>query len=331
MSPTIAVALEEGLRRLFFTAEQWRELESAGEVRVSGTDPDRLAKDLTDADIVVTGWNTPRLDGELLAAAPRLKLVAHTGAALRFLVGDEVFARGVRVSQAGEAMAPAVAEVSLAFTLALLHRIHRFDHALHSGAGWTRTKYGTLEASELRGSVIGVVGASRTGRAYMELIRALGGVLLLTDPMVDAGEAAALGAELVSLDDLLRRSRIVALHAPAIPETREMIGRRELALMHDGAGLVNTARSWLVDSDALLEELRDGRLDGALDVYDEEPLPVASPLRGLPNVLLTPHEAAGAVQVRRRQGRIVVDEIGRFLAGEPLRHEMTREILSTTA
>ncbi|MFC7220626.1 hydroxyacid dehydrogenase [Streptomyces polyrhachis] len=331
MRPTIVVALEEGLRRLFFTPEQWGELEAAGELRVCGVDPEELAKELAAAEVVVTGWNTPRLAGPLLAEAPRLKLIAHTGAALRFLVGEEVFARGIRVSQAGEAMAPAVAEVSLAFTLALLHRIHRFDHALHSGAGWTRTKYGTLPASELRGSVIGVVGASRTGRAYMEMVRALGGVLLLADPLADADRAAALGAELVSLDELLRRSRIVSLHAPAIPETRELIGRRELALMPDGAGLVNTARSWLVDSAALLDELRDGRLDGALDVYDEEPLPVSSPLRGLPNVLLTPHEAAGAVQVRRRQGRIVVDEIARHLAAEPLRHEMTREILATTA
>ncbi|WP_338118198.1 hydroxyacid dehydrogenase [Streptomyces coryli] len=331
MRPVIAVALDEGLRELFFTPQQWSALEAAAELRVCGIAPDAMARALADAEVVITGWRTPRLHGGLLAAAPRLALVAHTGAAVRFLVGDEVFGRGIRVTQTGAAMAPPVAEVSLTFTLALLHGLHRHDHALRGGGNWDEAKQHKAPAHELRGSVIGVVGASRTGRAYLHMLSALGAVPLLHDPTCDEAAAERLGAELVPLDDLLRRSRIVALHAPAIPETRHLLGRRELALLPDGAGLVNTARSALVDSAALLAELRTGRIDAALDVFDEEPLPTTSPLRTLPNVLLSPHEAAGTTEARRRQGQIVVDEITRHLTGEKLQHEVTPDIMAISA
>lgn len=132
----------------------------------------------------------------------------------------------------------------------------------------------------------------------------------------------------MDLDELLATSQVVALHAPVLPETRHLIGARELALMPDSAVLVNTARSWLVDQDALLAELRSGRLDAALDVFDLEPLPTDHPFRTLPNVLLTPHQAAGTVECRRRQGGIVLDEIARFAAGQPLRHAVTPAMLS---
>ncbi|WP_419999057.1 hydroxyacid dehydrogenase [Streptomyces boninensis] len=330
-SATIAVVMEERLRSLFFTPELWRELEHLGRLQVCGTSPAEAAAHLRNAEVVITGWRSPRLDAGLLAAAPRLRLVAHSGAAVRFLVSDELFARGIRVSQTGEAMAPAVAEVALTFTLTLLHRIHRFDHALHTDADFDALRYPDQPARELRGTQIGVIGASRTGRAYLEMIRALGARPLLTDPHISAERAAALGARLVPLDELMAGCRVVAVHAPSIPATRHMIGKRELALMPDGAGLVNTARSALIDTAALLDELRTGRIDAALDVYDEEPLPADHPLRTLPNALLTPHQAAAAVQVRQRQGRIVVDEIARWLAGAALRHEITEEMLATTA
>ncbi|WP_214320075.1 hydroxyacid dehydrogenase [Nonomuraea sediminis] len=317
----IAVDLSPELREMFMPAPLWARLESLDEV-VSG---------LRDAEVLVTGWGAPRLDAALLAELPRLRLVAHTGAAVGFLVSDELFARGIKVTQTGAAMAPAVAEAALTFTLSLLHQTHRFSWGLHGGGDWHELIAAARPRVELRGCVVGVVGASRTGRAYLELLRALGAVPLLSDPLISHGEAEALGASLVPLDELLTRSQVVALHAPAIPATRHLLGRRELALMADGAALVNTARSWLVDSAALLDELTSGRLDAALDVFDEEPLPPDSPLRGLPNVLLTPHQAAGTMQARQRQGELVVEEIARFLRGEPLRHEITKDALRWTA
>lgn len=328
----IVVALEEPLREIFLPPPLMARLEELDQVRIF---PD-LASDggpspLEAAHVLVTGWDTPRLDAAMLARAPHLKLVAHSGAAVGFLVSDALWARGIKVSQTGAAMAPAVAEVSLTFTLSLLHQVHRFAAAMRAGRDWEQVKAEPRPREELAGSTVGIVGASRTGRAYAALVRALGAEVLIADPTIDRDQAAVIGARLVELDELLTRSRIVALHAPAIPATRHLLGRRELALMRDGAGLVNTARSWLVDSGALLDELRSGRLDAALDVFDEEPLPTDSPLRTLPNALLTPHQAAGTEEGHRRQGEIVVAEIARFLRGEPLQHEITKEQLQWTA
>lgn len=279
---------------------------------------------------LVTSWGQSPLDAALLDRLPALQVVAHVGATVRPFATAEVYARGIQITQAGQAMARPVAEVALTFTLALLHQVPRFDHALTAGAPWEQAE-DVPPRHELSGSVIGVVGASRTGRAYLGLLTALGAEVLVSDPYLNDAEAEQLGVQRVELDDLISRSRIVALHAPSLPETHHLIDARRLALMPDGAGLVNTARSWLVDEAALITELRTGRIDAALDVFDHEPLPVDHPLRGLPNVLLTPHHAAGTVEGRLRQGGIVLDELERAARGEPLRHTVTPDDLERVA
>ncbi|MFJ3488647.1 hydroxyacid dehydrogenase [Leifsonia aquatica] len=335
-APVVLVAVPAALRPQFFADGDERRLAEAAE-RLGGAlaVTESLGDVLTQLDVaavrvLVVAWGVPPLDADLLDRLPMLAVVAHCGASIRPFATPELFARGVLVTQAGAAMARSVAEVSLAFTLALLHRLPRFDHALHAGAEWEAAESAPVQ-HELLDAPIGVVGASRTGRAYLGLLGALGARPLLADPTIDAGEALALGAELVTLDSLLASSRIVALHAPSLPETHRMIGARELALMPDGAGLVNTARSWLVDEGALLAELRSGRLDAAIDVFDDEPLPVDSPFRTLPNALLVPHKAAGTREGRLRQGATVVDEIERYAAGRPLEHAVSEQDLERMA
>ncbi|GIH19741.1 hydroxyacid dehydrogenase [Rugosimonospora africana] len=329
---TVAVALPAALRDMFFPAPLDQRLAAAGRLVLPppGTDPrdpESFARLLADVDAVVTGWGCPPLTASVLDGAPRLRLLAHTGASVRPYVTADGFARGVRVTQAGAAMAHAVGEQALALTLALLHRLHRFDHALRAGAEWTAAK-AAPSRYELRGSPVGVVGASRTGCAYIALVRALGAEVRCADPYLSEPAAAELGVTRTGLDELLRGCRVVSLHAPVLPDTVGLLGARELALLPDSALLVNTARSALVDGAALLAELESGRIDAALDVFDEEPLPVTHPLRGLPNVLLTPHEAAGTQESRRRAGEIVLAELGRFSSGAPLEHEVTEPMLA---
>ena len=331
-SLTIAVALPPALRAMFFPPPLDARLAGAGRLvwapgDADPTDPDRYAELLAEADVVVTGWGCPPLSGELLDRAPRLRLLAHTGASVRAYVTGEAFERGVRVTQAGAAMGYAVGEQALALTLALLHAVHRFDHALRTGVDWDRARTAPPRR-ELRGCEVGVVGASRTGRAYIELVRALGARVRCADPYLSEADARALGVTRTDLDTLLGTCQVVSLHAPVLPETVHLLGARELALLPDGALLVNTARSALIDGDALLAELGSGRIDAALDVFDEEPLPVGHPLRALPNVLLTPHQAAGTEESRRRAGEIVLAELDRYATGEPLRHEVTPDLLS---
>lgn len=331
--PVLLAVVPEALSREFFDKTSRGLLQDAA-VALGGpamlrVDSFPAETNLDEVQVLVTSWGLPQLGAELLDRMPSLGLVAHTGASIRSFITDEVFARGISVTQAGQAMAPAVAEVSLAFTLTLLHRIHRMDHAMHEGTWPDTTVFGTQH--ELSGSVITVVGASRTGRAYLSLLRALEARPLIVDPTLDPAEASRLGAELVHLDEGLERARIVTLHAPSLPTTRHLLGTRELALMQDGAGLVNTARSWLVDEQALLAEVRSGRLDAAIDVFDEEPLPPDSELRTLPNVVVTPHRAAGTHEGRLRQGRIVAEEVHAWARGLPLAHSVDAHCLHLMA
>lgn len=328
--PVVVAAVPAALFAEFFSPADADRL-AAVAARLGGgfVRVDRLADArLDDARVVITSWGVGPLDAAALDRMPRLELVAHTGASVKAFATEELFDRGVVVTQAGAGMARSVAEVSLAFTLALLHRVPEMHNGLRDG-GWYDAGVGAQH--EILDAPIAVIGASRTGRAYLELIRALGARPLLVDPTLDRNAASALGAELVALDDALSRARIVAVHAPTLPETHHLIGRRELALMPDGAGLVNTARSWLVDEQALVDELRTGRLSAAVDVFDEEPFGAEHPLRSLPGALLTPHRAAGTTEGRLRQGRIVADELDAFAAGRPLAHTIDRAHLASMA
>lgn len=276
---------------------------------------------LADADVLITSWGAPALTAEVLDAAPRLRVVLHAAGSVRGIVTDAVHERGVAVSTAAAANAVPVAEYTLA---AVIMAGKRIPFLARSGAGsWDGTR---LDATGVpgrplgnRGRRIGIVGFSRTGRRVMELLRVLDTeAILVADPYADAGQVAALGGRLTDLDEVLAHSEILSLHAPALPETRQMIGARELALLPDGATLINTARGALVDHDALAGACATGRIDAILDVTDPEPLPEESPLHRLENVVITPHAAGSLGHETRRMSEHVLDELGRWLDGEPL-------------
>ena len=142
----------------------------------------------------------------------------------------------------------------------------------------------------------------------------------LYDPFVSAHEARGLGVEKAELEPLLAWSDLVSIHAPSLPETRHLLDARRLGLLRDGAVLINTARGALIDQQALIGELETGRISAVLDVTDPDVLPEDSPLYALPNVLLTPHIAGALGNERQRFGRLVTNEIERFIRGEPLQH-----------
>lgn len=332
VDPVISVAINEPERSRFFPPETLGQLEQLGEVRivdeVKRTDVARYAAELTDTDVVVTAWDCPPLTSSVLASAPRLMLMVNAASSVKKLVTPESWRRGVRVTQAGDAMAPAVAEAALTLSLALLRRVHRYDHWLRTGKPWTESIHDVF-GREINGSVVGVVGASRVGRAYISMAQALGARVLVYDPYLTDADADALDVTRMGLPDLMQSSNIVSLHAPLTAETEQMIGRQELRSLRDGAGLVNTARPRLVELDALYTEVASGRIDAALDVHELEPLPEMNRWRQLPNALLTPHLGGKTIQSRRRAGQIVIDEIRRLLAGEPLHHEISEDMLST--
>ncbi|MFF4755742.1 hydroxyacid dehydrogenase [Streptomyces sp. NPDC002514] len=282
---------------------------------------------LIDAEVLISGWGCPRLTPEVLARAPRLRAVVHAAGTVKSLVSDAVWERGIVVSSAADANAGPV----VSYTLALITLAARRTLTMAAGysAGWPDF----AGRSGADGLTVGVIGASRIGRRVIaELVRSdAGHQILLSDPYVTDEEARRLGAQRVELAELCRRSRVVSVHAPLLPETTGLLDAEMLALFPDGGVLINTARGAIVDTEALTRECSSGRLEAYLDVTDPEPLPSGHPLLSLPHVLVTPHIAGAQGSEVARLGRYAVAEVERWVAGEPLQGEVTREALPRLA
>jgi phosphoglycerate dehydrogenase-like enzyme len=223
-----------------------------------------------------------------------------------------------------------VAELTLLLILLTLRQVHRLDRMFKQGEPWSTMRALPI-GQELAGQRVGVVGAGYTGRQVISRLRALGADLWVYDPFLSAQKAETLGVHSAPLDDLFAHCSIVTMQAPPTEETYHMVGAKQLALLRDDAIFVNTARSHLVDEQALLAELQSGRIQAALDVFDQEPLPEDSPFRQLDNVVLTPHIAGASRQARLRQGDFMVDEVRRFFAAQPLLFQVTAEMLDNMA
>jgi len=284
---------------------------------------------LADADVALTGWGTPPLTDAALDAAPRLRLIAHTAGSVKHLLPARVFDRDIVVCHASNILADAVSEFTVLVILLGLRRVHEMDHALKNGVAWNDA---APQSTWLLGArTVGLVSAGYSGRKVIHLLRAFGPRLLLHDPYLSTAAATDLGVELVSLETLFRESDVISVHAPITPETRHLIGKRELDLLRDGALFINNARAWVVDQAALLAKLREGRVWAALDVFDEEPLPIDHPFRALPNAFLTPHRAGHTLDSEHRQGVVIVEEIERYFAGRDLIYRISPEAYALMA
>jgi phosphoglycerate dehydrogenase-like enzyme len=318
--PKIVLDLAQSLEVTLFDAVLLDRLGALGALTrtTPGAEADAAAR--LDADILVTGWGSAPLPAHS-ADAGRIRLIAHSAGTVRRLVPKSLLGDGIRLTHASAGMARSVAETALYFTLGLLRSLHGVDQAMRGQRDWRQAESFGLGRT-VAGTRIGVIGASRVGRVYIELVRALGATVVVHDPYLSEEEAEQLGVDTVPLDMLLRTCPVVALHAPVTDETRGMLSAERLAMIPDGGILVNTARSALLDSAALSATLRAGRLSAALDVFDDEPLPGDSELWDLPNVVLTPHIAGATLHSRQLQGKIVVEEIERHVQGLPLVHEI---------
>ena len=275
---------------------------------------------LADVDVLITSWGGPQLTAELLASAPRLRLVLYGAGSVRSIVTPESWARGVRVTTANEVIAASVAEFTLAQVLYALK--HGWRYVLGSRALGESLPRATNEPGA-NGSVVGLMSLGATGRATARLLARHELVLQTYDPYVDPAVAAALGVRQVSLEELFATSDVVSLHAPVLPATRKVVGTELLRSMKPDATLINTARGALIDEDALVAVLRERPdLFAVLDVTDPEPPLPGSPLFTLPNVVVTPHLAGTLNTERRRHGRLMAEELARYVAGEPLQHEV---------
>ncbi|MFJ8579401.1 hydroxyacid dehydrogenase [Micromonospora sp. NPDC093277] len=286
---------------------------------------------LAETEVLLTSWGCPTLTPERLDAAPRLRAVLHCAGSVRHLVSDEIWRRGILVTSAAEANATPVAEYTLAAIIFAGKKAHLLAaQSRQHPADWDAVHH--REDLSNYGRTIGIVGFSRIGRRVIEHLRTLDTAqILVTDPYADPAAVAAAGGRLVELDELLIASEIVSLHLPELPQTRHAIGARELALLPDGATIINTARGAVVDTAVLERECATGRLNAILDVTDPEPLRAGSLLAQLPNVMITPHIAGSLGSETRRLSAQALDELQRLVRGEPALDAVTSEDLEVSA
>lgn len=332
--PPAVLAVIPGIEAMILTDEARRELSSLvalvdpGAVDLASA-PDSM---LADVEIVVGGWGCSPLDETLLARMPRLKMLAYAAGTVKAITTPAVWERGIAVSSAAAANAVPVAEFTFAAIVMIAKDVFR-TRDRHRAVRGREPVVGTGPAGQVgaHGLRVGVVGASTIGRLLIERLDTLDADVAVADPYLRPEDAARLHVTEMSLDALLAWADVVTLHAPELPSTRHMIDANGLARMHDGAWLINTARGALVDTEALTHECVTGRLCAFLDTPDPEPLPAESPMYDLPNVVLTPHIAGSLGNETTRLGDLAVAEVGRFVRGERLLHEVHAEDLERIA
>lgn len=326
--PQVTILLSSVRREQVFSKEAIEQLASFATL-VMPAEPELNVRDvpalLGGSVACLTGWGTPPLSDELLAQSSDLRLIAHTAGSIRQLVPLTALERGLRISHAAAMIASSVAELVISQMLLCLRHLNAIDREMKARQEWGNIR-DTYPGRLLGSQTVGVVGTGRVGRAVIHLLKAFGCRVLAYDPYLTSEQAVQLGVDAVSLDDLVESVDIVTLHTPVLPETLGMFSAARLAKLRDNAIFINAARGVLVDEEALLSELKAGRISAALDVFHQEPLPLDSPLRALPNVLLSPHAAGHTLDTHLQQGQAMVEEVQRFLNGAALQYEITPEM-----
>jgi D-3-phosphoglycerate dehydrogenase len=260
-----------------------------------GLSGDALADAISTADAVLVRSAT-KITRASLARADKLKAIGRAGVGVDTIDVDAASERGIPVLTAPAGNTVSAAELTMALLLSVARKVPAADRSMKAGE-WDRKSFSGFE---LYGKTLGLVGAGRIGGQVAKRARAFGMQVIVYDPFLHAERAMELDVHLGTLDHVLMTADVLSVHVPLTDATAGLIGAPQLAMMKKGSLLLNVARGGVVDESALLAALQSGHLAGAaLDVYEQEPLPADSPLRALPNVVMTPHLGASTAEAQQ--------------------------------
>ncbi|MCS6800848.1 MAG: D-glycerate dehydrogenase [Chloroflexota bacterium] len=306
-------------------------LESIADIRVWPEDrpipPDLLHAEVAAADGLLCTV-ADRIGENVLAHAPRLRVISNYGVGVDNIDIAAATARRIPVCNTPDVLTDATADIAIGLMIAACRRWWEAERLLRENrwGSWSPT---LLLGQPFSRRILGIVGLGKIGQAVARRARGFGMEILYAGRRRPETEKALGLAWCSSLDELLRDSDIVSLHVPLTPATRHLIGARELALMKPTAVLVNTSRGAVVDQAALAEALREQRIFAAgLDVYEEEPLPPTDPLRELDNCILLPHIGSAEITARLAMADLAVDNLQAVLEGRRPRACVNPEVLS---
>jgi phosphoglycerate dehydrogenase-like enzyme len=307
------VAILDDYQGAGISQAHWRRLD--GRIALEGFrdtlhDEKKLVERLRPYPILVAIRERTIFTASILQQLPALEHLCITGKNSGQVDLDAATAQGILVTRT-EGSGPTAIEMTMALILALAHRVPQEDRAMRAGSWQTGIGF------DLQGKTLGIVGLGRIGSRMAAFAKDLGMRVLAWSQNLTEQKAAAAGATLVELDELFRQSDIITLHLVLSERTHHIITARHISLMKPTACFVNTSRGHLIDEEALVDALREGRIRGAgLDVYQTEPLPVDHPLRSFENVVLTPHMGYVSEESYDRFFAQVVDNIEAYLDGQ---------------
>lgn len=283
---------------------------------------------LATADGLVTTWDSPHLSEDLPQIAPKLRMIAHCGGEVKSRFAAGLFDK-LTITNAPNPMSRATAELGAAFLTYCARGVDRYRDALRKPSNRVYSDlhlHGTTEY--LAGREVAMIGFGRVGRALVDLMRGFEIRWIVYDPFAPRSLVGDYPVVFAGLKPLLRRAQLLVLTAALTERTRNLLNRKTLAMLPDGAVIINIARGGLVDLAALTREVRSQRLQCAVDVTDpEEPLPVKHPLRNLPGAIVTPHIAGSSRQVRQEIAATVMDDLESFFRGKPVGNRVTKAML----
>ncbi len=281
---------------------------------------------IKDSDLIITAWGAPKIDDEMIKLCPNLKRIIHAGGAVKMLLSDEFFNRGLAISTANGELAKGVAETTVGIMVAACKGMFTLPADTRKGL-WRNSE----KIKDFYDITIGIVSVGAIGKHVIKLLSAYEVEVLAYDPYVSKEQIEALGAKKCELDELISRSDVISLHTPNIPATDNMFNAEKLALIKDGTYIINTARPNVFDDEALIDELYKNRFTAILDVTKPEPPPIDHPFRTLPNVVLLPHIGGAVTNGCKRMGKFAVEEAERLYRGEKLLGEVDLSKLSIMA
>lgn len=292
------------------------------ELRVEQSTPEALVDNILDADGILVQY--AQITADVMDRAPRLRAIGRYGVGVDTVDIAAATERGIAVTNVPDYGTDAVSDHAIGLAVSLARGIPRLDREIRQG------NYDVSLAKPLfgfQGRVFGVLGLGRIGTATARKAAGLGYRVIGYDFGATPGGQEN-GIETVSFEELLRQSQVLSVHVPLTDETRGLIGAEELATMRDDAVIINTARGGIIDTDALVEALRDGAILGAgIDCHDQEPLPATHPIAALDNVVLTPHAAWYTEQSYVELKRRTLEGVADVLAGRSPRNLVNPEVL----
>jgi phosphoglycerate dehydrogenase-like enzyme len=327
----LVISAPEALFRSFFTPKHQRRL--ARTFRLKRNSARSLSpgfkRDLAAADALITTWDSPNFEDQLLQLAPNLRVIAHCGGEVKKRFGGSLLDR-LTVTTAPDPMGRATAELGAAFVLYCGRGVDRYRDELRKPTNPIYEQvhlHGTPES--LISRELGMIGFGRIGRTIVDLLRGFDFRWRVYDPFASRDSSKTYPIQFVGLQSVLSRSTLLVLTAALTDQTRGILDRRNLSRLPDGATVINVARGGLLDLAALTREVRSGRLRCAIDVTDPaEPLPPKHPLRRLPGAIVTPHVGGGSEKARHEMADDLIDDLERFFRGESVKHRVTTAMLS---